>query len=63
MLNKILGFEIQPGELIADYSIRTNSITAHLLRTTFQSTWAHGYHSAVYRWAGHMARISLYDPW
>ena len=62
MMRKMLGLRVLPHEEKADYMIRVNRKINHLRQLHEIPRWDKVYYRSVYSWAGHVARISQYDP-
>ena len=42
--------------------VRSNAYLKELRTDIFRERWSETYIRSVYRWAGHVARLSLHDP-
>ena len=62
MLQRIIGFRKRDLEQDEDFMYRVHAKIRELRGRIGMMGWDQRVHRSVYRWGGHVARMSLYDP-
>ena len=62
MFRRMVGMWLFLNESPTEFMIRSNKYLKELRESLFKESWSETYTRSVYRWAGHVARLSLHDP-